>query len=236
MTTAPRILLVEDDARLAQHVRTFLERHGFRVHVEHRGDDALTRFDPTAQDVLVLDWGLPGVDGLSLCRALRPRFSGPIVLLTARQGAASEVAALEAGADDYLAKPVRPRVLLARLLTRLRTSVQVDAPSSPTPAADPVAALPGLEVDTHRREVRVDGRLVSLTTAEFDLLRYLVAAAGRVVSRDELSLALRGVPHDGLDRTVDLRVAHVRRKLGDDPRAPRWLKTVRGAGYLAMRS
>lgn len=220
-----RVLLVEDDVRLAREVQRFLERRGLSVCVRHRGDGVV----PAAADadLVVLDWMLPGVDGLALCQALREAGPVPILMLTAREGDAAEVQALQAGADDYLAKPVRPEVLLARIHALLRRT-------SGGPAAGPIGVLRvgAVELDPQRRVVRAAGAPVDLTDAEFTLLKVLMVHAGAVVSRDALSLVLTGRPHDGRSRRVDQVVVRVRRKLGDDGRAPLLIKTVRGGGYL----
>lgn len=221
----PRLLLVEDDVRLAREVAWFLGRNGLEVHTLHRGEPAASAAKNA--DIVVLDWMLPGLDGLSVCRAIRAAHTLPILMLTARDGDASEVRALEEGADDYLSKPVRPAVLLARVRALLRRA------SSPGELG-PVGTLRvgTLEIDPRRREVLHEGVELTLTDAEYALLHLLAVQAGTVVSRDALSLALSGRPHDGLDRSVDQYISRLRRKLGDSGRAPRMLKTVRGEGYL----
>ena len=223
--TAPRVLLVEDDVRLAREVAHFLERRGFAVRVLHRGEGVVAA--AAAADLVVLDWMLPGVDGLTLCRVLREACPVPILMLTAREGDASEVEALREGADDYLSKPVRPEVLLARIQALLRrTSIRGEV------AETAVLRVGTIELDAQRRMVRQAGVPVELTDAEYTLLKMLMVHAGSVVSRDALSLTLTGRPYDGLSRRVDQYVVRVRRKLGDDGRSPQLLKTVRGGGYL----
>lgn len=219
----PRVLLVDDDVRLAAEVAAFLERHGLSVQTLHRGESALAGAMET--DVVVLDWMLPGVDGLSICQALRAKTSVPILMLTARVGDESEILALQQGADDYLAKPVRPRVLLARLRVLLRRG-------RPDAASAGVLRVGPLRLDEGRREASIHGDRLSLTDAEFLLLREFMVHAGTMLSRDALSLVLTGRPFDGTDRTIDQYVSRLRRKLGDSARSPRVLKTVRGVGYL----
>lgn len=230
-----RVLLVEDDAKLAALVREFLEANGFDVGVEPRGDLAPARIFTEQPDLVILDLMLPGLDGLAICRQLRPRFSGAILMLTARGEETDEIVGLELGADDYLAKPVRPRRLLARVNTLLRrmdrhppsTSVEVDS--------GPRRLTVGrLVVDAGNRQATMDSEVVTLTTAEFDLLWLLASHAGEVLSRDHIYRVLRGMEYDGLDRSMDLRVARLRKKLGDDGKQPRLIKSVRGAGYLLV--
>ncbi len=221
---APRVLLVDDDIRLASEVADFLERHGLFVHALHRGELALAAAKEA--DVVVLDWMLPGIDGLSVCQVLRAETSVPILMLTARTGDESEILALQQGADDYLAKPVRPRVLLARVRALLRRGGNPEEPVAGLLQVGP------LRLDERRREVRNRGELVDLTDIEFRLIHKFMVQAGAVLSRDALSLMLAGRPFDGVDRTIDQYVSRLRRKLGDSARSPRLLKTVRGVGYL----
>lgn len=228
VTEAYRLLLVEDDARLAALVSSYLAPHGFSVAVETRGDRAAARILSERPDVVLLDIMLPGKDGLSVCREVRGEYRGILVMLTARGDEIDEIVGLEIGADDYLAKPVRPRVLLARLRSLLRRTTdhgEVDHVSSRIEHG-------ALVLDARKRVVTLRGEEVALTTAEFDLLWVLAVRAGRVVTREELFASLRGAEFDGLDRSIDLRISRLRKKLGDDPKQPKRLKSVRGAGYL----
>lgn len=216
-----QILLVEDDPPLAELVSDFLTGHGHVVTLLGRGDQVLAQVERECPEAIVLDLMLPGLDGLEVCRRLREQgYSGGILMLTARGDTLSEVVGLRQGADDYLAKPVRPQVLLARVEAVLRRM-------QPR-AAELVRGR--LTLRLHSREAELAGEILELTTADFDLLVIMAQHAGQVVSRDELSQALRGIEWDGLDRSVDLRVSRLRRKLGD------WgsvlLKSVRGSGYL----
>ncbi|MFT5585894.1 MAG: DNA-binding response OmpR family regulator [Cognaticolwellia sp.] len=216
-----QILLVEDDPPLAELVSDFLRGHGHKVSVLGRGDQVLEQVGRGAPDAILLDLMLPGLDGLEVCRRLREQgYPGGILMLTARGDTLSEVVGLRQGADDYLAKPVRPQVLLARLEAVLRR-VQ------PT-VSELVRGR--LTLRLHSREVELAGEILDLSTADFDLLVVMAQHAGEVVSRDVLSQALRGIEWDGLDRSVDLRVSRLRRKLGDW--GPMLLKSVRGSGYL----
>jgi len=188
------------------------------------GEAACERILSDPPHLVILDIMLPGLDGFEVCRKVRPRYKGPILILTARDEDMDQVLGLELGADDYVVKPIRPRVLLARIRALLRRpSHQGD---------DRSVTLGSLTVNARRREAFIDGRPVPLTTAEFDLLWHLVQHAGVVLSRNEIYLALYNTEYDGLDRSVDVYVSRLRQKLGDDPLAPRYLKTVRGRGYL----
>lgn len=223
----PRVLLVEDDAALASMVMDFLLQHGFDVSVEGRGDSAVSRITNENPDAVVLDISLPGLDGISVCRAVRANYSGTILILTARGDEVDEVVSLEVGADDYMSKPVRPRALLARLQMHLRkhSSTSVDGDLQPIRAG---AVL----VDPARRSVEINGEPLVLTTAEFDLLHLLAESAGRPISRNDIYERIHGMKYDGLDRSIDLRISRLRKKLGDDPANPQRIKSVRGVGYM----
>jgi len=225
-----RILLVEDDLKLAALVREFLEGAGFQVDVEPRGDLAAQRIVAENPDLVVLDLMLPGMDGLSVCRQVRPRYRQPILMLTALGDEVDEVVGLEVGADDYLVKPVRPRLLLARIHSLLRRIGTF--PTAADGDGEQVLRVGGLVLDAARRSVTMDEVEIDLTTTEFDLLWYLAARAGQVVTRESLYVDLRGVAWDGLDRSIDIAVARLRRKLGDDGKHPQIVKSVRGSGYL----
>jgi two-component system, OmpR family, response regulator RstA len=228
MSSSYRLLLVEDDAELASMVADYLATEGFDVTIEGRGDLAIARIASEKPDVLVLDVNLPGLDGFSICRRVRTSFRGPILILTARGEEVDEVVGLEVGADDYLSKPVRPRILLARLRAHLRKAPSADNAVEP----GEVISLGDLRIDPSRRVVELQAREVETTTAEFDMLWLLAQHAGKVLSRKEIFEILLGFPYDGLDRSIDLRVSRLRRKLGDDPEKPRLIKSVRGVGYL----
>jgi two-component system OmpR family response regulator/two-component system response regulator RstA len=213
-------------------VADFLTNENYIVDIEANGLQAISRIRSTPYDAIVLDIGLPGTDGISVCRTVRGDFEGPILILTARGDEIDEVVALEVGADDYMSKPVRPRALLARLKMHLqRTETGL------TSAVDSPLVVNGLAIDASSRLVQLDGQAISLTTAEFDLIWYLAERAGKVVHRSEIYQALVGIPFDGLDRSIDLRVSRLRKKIGDDPIHPTRIKSVRGVGYiLAIQS
>ena len=228
MTTEPLIaaLLVEDDARLAALTREYLEGHGVVVEVAGDGRSGLRAAVERRFDVVLLDLMLPEKDGLTVCRELRARSDVPVLVLTARGEEADRVLGLELGADDYLAKPYSPRELLARIRALVRRARGKAGP------AVKVVRVGGLLVDPAARRATLDGRELALTGYEFDLLRALAERAGRVLSREQLMELARGSAEESFDRSVDVHVSHLRQKLGDDPKRPRLLKTVRGAGYV----
>jgi DNA-binding response OmpR family regulator len=224
--TSLLVLIVEDDLRLAALTKEYLEGHGVAVlHVAdgRRGqDEALTG----RYDAVLLDLMLPGRDGLEVCREVRARSDVPIVVLTARGEEADRVMGLELGADDYLAKPFSPRELLARIRAVVRRARGRAGP------AREVVRVGSLVVDPAARRVELRGREVALTGYEFALLEALARRAGRVLSREQLIELAGGSAEESFDRSVDVHVSRLRQKLGDDPKRPRLIKTVRGAGYV----
>ncbi len=226
----PRILVVEDDIPLAEMVRDFLVGENYDISLENNGTNAAQRICQETFDAVVLDIGLPGMDGFEVCRSVRSHFSGPIIVLTARGDEVDEVVALEVGADDFIKKPVRPRALLARLRSHLRRNEV-----SPSGAESDKIIVGDLEIDPSSRNVDLAGEPIDLSTAEFELLAYLASRAGTVVARKDIYLDLLEIPYDGLDRSIDLRVSRLRRKLGDDPTNPTRIKSIRGVGYLLVR-
>jgi DNA-binding response OmpR family regulator len=226
---APSILIVEDDDRLAGLLVEFLAHHHFRLERVSRGDEGAERILCRQPDLVVLDLMLPGLDGLGVCRTVRERYSGAILMLTASQSEADHVAGLDLGADDFVTKPLEPRVLLARIRTLLR---RIGRPSAPRPDASEVLVAGPIHIDLAIREARFSGEPIPLTTMELDVLAVLVEEAGRVATRDLLYERVCGTTYDGLDRGMDVHVSRIRRKLlalGCDPRR---LRAVRGAGYL----
>lgn len=227
MPVTHRLLLIEDDASLASMVAAYLSTEDFQVSIEPRGDVAVQRILSEPFDAIIFDVNLPGLDGFTICRSVRASFAGPIIILTARGEEVDEVVGLEVGADDYLSKPVRPRVLLARLRANLRRTTWAPGESGPA-----VLALGELRIDPRRRTVHLGAKAIDTSSAEFDVLWLLAQQAGRVVSRKDIFESLHGFPYDGVDRSVDLRISRLRRKLGDDTAQPQLIKSVRGAGYL----
>jgi len=223
-----RALLIDDDARLATLLADYLGAHD--VHVVHAPDGGrgLVALDAGGFDVVLLDIMMPGLDGLEVCRRIRDKSQVPILMLTARGDETDRVVGLELGADDYLPKPFSPRELLARIRAVLRRA--------PADAETPVFESGGLRIDFAAREVRVEGLRQSLTAHEYDLLSALARNAGRVLSRDQLLELVKGEDADeAFDRSIDVHVSRLRQKIEPDPRHPRYVKTVRGAGYLLAR-
>jgi two-component system phosphate regulon response regulator OmpR len=223
----PHILLIEDDRRLAEMVSEYLGEAGFRVSVAGDGRTGLSRLTSEPYDALVLDLMLPDMDGLDVCRQLRAFSDAPVLMLTARGDAMDRVVGLEVGADDYLPKPFEPRELLARLRAILRRR-------DPARSSN-VLRFGRLEIDRDARRVRVDGAERSLTGHQFALLVALAERAGRVLSRDALMDLVKGEELEAFDRSIDVHVSRIRAVIEDDPKRPRRLLTVRGAGYVFAR-
>jgi len=224
---APNILLVEDDRRLAEMVSEYLGEAGFSVSVAGDGRTGLARLAAEPCDALVLDLMLPDMDGLEVCRQLRAFSDVPVLMLTARGDAMDRVVGLEIGADDYLPKPFEPRELLARLRAILRRWDRTRSAN--------VLRFGRLEIDRDARGVRVDGAERSLTGHQFALLVALAERAGRVLSRDTLMDLVKGEELEAFDRSIDVHVSRIRVAIEDDPKRPRRLLTVRGAGYVFAR-
>jgi DNA-binding response OmpR family regulator len=232
------ILVVDDDRKIVALVRAYLEREGYRVQTAFDGREALTRFRETAPALIVLDRMLPELDGLEVCRVVRGESDVPILMLSARSAVADRIRGLERGADDYLPKPFSPAELVVRVRTILRRAQRLAATGEGDPLRRP--GLPAvlehgdLRLDLERYEVHRGGELVPLTAVEFRLLAALLIADGRVLTRNQLLDAVYGAGDgDVLDRTVDVHIGRLRDKLGDDADRPRYVATVRGAGYRA---
>ena len=228
---APHVLIVEDDDRLATLTRDYLVANGLRVSVVNDGLAAIQAIRRDNPDLVVLDLMLPGADGLAVCREVRGTFRNPILMLTARTDDMDQVLGLEMGADDYVAKPVKPRVLLARIRALLRR-VETDNERDSSPSRLEFGAL---VIDNSAREVTLRGESVDLTSAEYDLLWLLASNAGTVLSRETIFEKLRGIQYDGQDRSIDVRISRIRPKVGDDPENPKRIKTVRSKGYLFVK-
>jgi DNA-binding response OmpR family regulator len=225
------ILVVDDDPKIVQLVRTYLERDGFRVVEARDGRSALAAIAVEAPSLVVLDLMLPEIDGLTVIRAVRRTDPTPIIVLSARGATADRIAGLAEGADDYLPKPFSP----AELVLRVRRVLERAGAPRPDPAATPIVRHGDLVLDAERHEVTLAGQPVSLTALEFRLLATLLAAGGRILTRDQLLDALYGRGEsEVLDRTIDAHVRRLRDKLGDDPDRPRYVATVRGVGYRAV--
>lgn len=221
-----KVVLVEDDKRLASLIGTLLEIENFDMTALYTGKNAVEQILAIQPDIVVLDLMLPEMNGIEICRQLRPGFTNPILMLTAKDDDFTEVTALNNGVDDYLTKPLRPHVLLARMNVLLRRN----AKQSTNPY---VIKIHELTIQLMDRQVMKNNDPLELTDAEFDLLVELVQNAGKIVSRDDLFHSLRGIEYNGIDRSVDQRVSTLRRKLnGKNPGDIQYIRTVRGQGYL----
>lgn len=237
MNEMPHILVVEDDERLAALIKEYLQKQGFTVSIEDRGDTAVARILTEMPDLVILDLMLPGKDGLAVCQSVRSYYHGPILILTAREDDMDQVAGLEMGADDYVKKPVEPRVLLARIRALLRRLEKNSSDVTAGGKGDKTNELNfgELSICKHSHNVLLSGEVIDLTTNEFGLLCYLAGNSGNVMSRETLYRELRGIEYDGLDRSMDVMVSRLRKKLGDDSASPRRIKTIWGQGYLFVK-
>ncbi|AYC36342.1 Transcriptional regulatory protein BaeR [Streptomyces griseorubiginosus] len=236
------VVLADDDAKQADLIRLYLEREGHSVEVVHDGRAALEQIRRRMPDLVVLDWMMPRVDGLDVCRVLRRESDVPVLMLTARAEEDDLLLALDLGADDYMTKPCSPRELVARVRTLLRRTRRPAAADAQLPApaietaphpAEPVHAVGSLVVDPGRFEIRVEGRLVDCTPGEFRVLEVLASAPGRVFTRKQILEHLHGIDRYVTARTVDGHVMNLRRKIERDPARPERLLTVYGVGYKA---
>ncbi|KAA3668096.1 two-component system response regulator RstA [Pectobacterium carotovorum] len=232
-----KIVFIEDDTEVGKLIAAYLGKHDIDVQVEARGDLALAFIEQQQPDLVLLDIMLPGKDGMTICRELRPQYSGPIVLLTSLDSDMNHILALEMGADDYILKTTPPAVLLARLRLHLRQ--YATAPQAVTENAAPAALQVHkslhfglLCIDPVNREVTLGQEHIVLSTADFDLLWQLATHAGHIMDRDALLKNLRGVTYDGMDRSIDVAISRLRKKLYDNPLEPFRIKTVRNKGYL----
>ncbi len=218
-----RILIIDDDVDLNALLTEYLQGFGHTLVSETTAAAGRKRLHRELPDLLILDVMLPDTDGLTLCREIRAEYDVPIIMLTARGEVADRVMGLEFGADDYVAKPFEPRELVARIqsvIRRAKDRIQGD-----------VLVCDGLRLETETRRVELDGHDIELTTMEFELLKDLMESRGRVMSRDRLLERLRGIDADVYDRSIDMLISRLREKLGDEPRKPRFIRTVRIGGY-----
>ena len=229
-TDKAHLLIVEDDDQLAELLLEYLGMHGFELSRVSSGDAGAEAILETQPELVILDLMLPGMNGLDVCRRVRDAYFGAILMLTASQSEADHVAGLELGADDFVTKPIEPRVLLARIRTQLRR-LGVGRESSRN-GKNGILNIGSLEIDTSSREVSVAGQQVPLTTMEFDVLSMLANDAGNVVKREDLYTHVIGIEYDGNDRGLDVHVSRIRRKLQRSGFDPSQLKSVRGVGYL----
>ena len=221
-----RILIVEDEPTLADAMRYGLEREGFRCSVANDGSIALSRYETDKPDLVLLDLMLPGVPGEDVCRAIRKSSSTPIIIVSAKTSEVDRVLGLELGADDYITKPFSSRELIARVRTVLRRSGVVSDIAGP-----PVLEVGPVRLDIEKHEARVKGEVVALPPKEFMLLECLMRRAGKLCTREALIGDVWGADYFGDTRTLDVHVKRLRTKIEDDPRKPRYLRTIRGLGY-----
>ena len=226
MSPNPRVLVVDDEAPLAGAIAEYLRREGFVVTVTHDGTSAVAMARRDVPDLIVLDLMLPGIDGIEVCRQVRQFSSAYIIMLTARDGELDKVLGLSMGADDYLVKPFSPRELVARVRAMLRRPRLHQSPG-----VTPIRTHGGLSVDQDGRTLTVDGIAVDLTRTEFDVLIALLDRPRAILSRQQLLDAAWGPGWVGDEHVIDVHIAHLRTKLGDDAASPRFIRTVRGVGY-----
>ena len=218
------ILLVEDDNELAELIQDFLQNYEFTVNVVTDGITAVNAILDQQPDLVILDIMLPGQSGMDVCLAVRSHYSGMILMQTALDDDIDQVMGLELGADDYVVKQIKPRLLLSRIRALLRRQDRVSADKNEL-------RLGSLAINLHYRSVELDHKPIKLSTSEFELLYLLAKQAGHVVSRDDIAQKIRGFEYDGLDRSIDRRISRLRRTLNDDPNQPSLIKTIRGIGY-----
>ncbi|MBB1488910.1 response regulator [Oceanospirillum sediminis] len=225
-----KILLVEDNLSLAESISDYLTMEGFTVGTEPDGAQAEQRILSEQPDLIILDLMLPGKDGLSICRDIRAHYSGMILMFTAKESEIDNIVGLELGADDYLIKPVNPRLLLAKIKSLLRRESTPAVTTAYSPSE--LRQFPGLTLCTQQRQVTLRGIPVPLTTMEFDLLDLLSAHPGTILEREFIARSILGREYDGLDRSIDTVISQLRKKLGDNAKEPGLIKTVRGKGYI----
>ncbi|WP_286270266.1 winged helix-turn-helix domain-containing protein [Thalassotalea hakodatensis] len=233
------ILIVEDDTSLADWIKEYLEMKHYQVTVQERGDLAVQFIKKQNPDLVILDGMLPGLDGIDVLKAVRPDFTNTILMVTARDQELDEVLGLEMGADDYLTKPIRANVLATKIRKYLaRQSLMQQHDNNVAEIEDNQGTIHygDFKIDKQDRSVELSNTVVDISSSEFDLLWLLAERAGNTVTRDELIQLLRGFDYDGFDRTVDLIVSKLRKKLNDNPSKPYRIKTVWGKGYLLVKS
>ncbi|WP_409308686.1 two-component system response regulator RstA [Pectobacterium sp. B1J-3] len=231
-----KIVFIEDDAEVGKLIAAYLGKHDIDVQVESRGDNALAFIAQQRPDLVLLDIMLPGKDGMTICRELRPQYAGPIVLLTSLDSDMNHILALEMGANDYILKTTPPAVLLARLRLHFRQHAMTPL-ANEEPSPIPLHVHKPLHfgllcIDPVNRDVTLGEENIALSTADFDLLWQLATHAGQTMDRDALLKNLRGVSYDGMDRSIDVAISRLRKKLYDNPLEPFRIKTIRHKGYL----
>ena len=225
-----RILIIEDDVPLATSINEYLTNEGFEVYLESNGSNAVNRIEHLQPDLVILDLMLPGKDGISICREVRPNFQGFILMFTAKEDEIDQIVGLEVGADDYLIKPIKPRLLLAKIKSTLRRKKLHGEHSEINQQLD----FNDLNIDLRARKVMLSDEQLVLTASEYDLLVLLAKRAGEILSRDDIARHLTGHEYDGFDRTIDNKICNLRKKIGDDAKVPEKIKTIRSKGYVLV--
>jgi len=225
------ILIVEDDSDLASWMKDYLVSKGYNVSVVARGDQAVLFIKEESPDLVILDGMLPELDGIDVCKAVRPEFKNTIIMVTARDEEIDEVLGLEVGADDYMTKPVRARVLLTRIRKHLSRQTHI-VENSDESQRERLLQFNNLIIDRHTMSVTLNDKKLKISSHEFEVLWLLAKNAGSVVTRDQLISQLRGFEYDGFDRSIDLKVSRLRKKLKENSSDPFRIKTIWGKGYL----
>ncbi len=229
MVMNEKILVIDDDRELNSLLQEYLGSHGFIVHTVEHPQNGIEYLEKNLPDAIILDVMLPDLDGFSVCREIRKKYSTPILMLTARGDVHDRIVGLEIGADDYLPKPFEPRELVARLRSILRRSGESQSSAQ-------IERYGDLTINFSSRSVTVSGEEVNLTTNEYELLQYLIKNRGRVLDRAQLVEHLRGIDWESSNRSIDMLISRIRQKLGDDSRNPLYIKTVTGVGYVFLTS
>ena len=232
MSPLQSLFIVEDDAKLRLMLAEYFIKHDFDVKIFEDGISAIDAIVEHQPAILLLDLMLPGADGLTICRQIRSKYMGKVLILTASDDDFDHVAALEIGADDFVSKPVKPRVLLARVRMLMRRGEAVDVSSDRGSNSANLLCYGQLTLNRPRKICLLKNQQVTLSDSDFDLLWILASSPDQVLSRDVLTKALRGIEYDGLDRTIDNKIVTLRKKLGDSSATPKRIITVRGKGYL----
>lgn len=223
----PELMIIDDDVNLNELLENYLTDFGFKVHSVTRPQTGLRKLESGEYDLVVLDVMMPEMDGFAVLKEIRKKSKMPVIMLTARGEVMDRVLGLELGADDYLSKPFEPRELVARIRSVLKRSG-----SDEESGREEITTNSGLELIPARKEAKINDELLDLTTMEYDMLELLVTKKGRILSRDFIMESLKGYEWEVYDRSIDVSISRVRAKLGDNPGSPRFIKTVRGAGYM----
>jgi len=221
------LIIVEDDKRLAKLIGSFFERSGFHVDLFEFGQSAIDFCKTNTPDIIILDLNLPDIDGITVCSKLRQFYQGRILILTASGNDLDQIDGFETGADDFVSKPVEPRVLLARINALLKRDRIMDENKNSN-----LLSFGHLKIDKISRTVHLNNKIINLTSNEFDMLKLFAKNAGVILSRDKLYQSLRGFEYDGMDRAIDIKLSRLRKKLSDNANEPKRIKTIWGKGYL----